>query len=109
MKSLYGQYIEEREGRKIFEVDHGFLTYFLSDTECYIADIFVVPERRKSGLAYKMCLEVARLAKEQDCLRIVGSIDPRALTATESMKALFAMGMELLEIRDNLIYLVKEL
>lgn len=109
MKSLYAQYIEEREDLAIIERKEGFATYKIDGESCYIADIFVTIESRKAGVALEMCEEIVKIAKTLNCKYILGSVDPRARGATESIKAILAMGMRLSEVRGQLIFLAKEI
>ena len=109
MKSLYAQYVEEREELAIIERKEGFATYKIDGDYCYIADIFVTVEFRRVGVAFEMCEEIAKIAKDSGCKYLLGSVDPRARGATEAIRAIMAMGMRLNEIRGNLIMLIKEI
>lgn len=105
--SLYGDYIREREGFEIVESEHGFATYLISGEECYIRDIYVTPEGRKSGLASQMADEISVIAKEKGCTYLLGTVSPVAKGATTSMKVLLAYGFEVFKSDSNMIYLVK--
>ena len=52
MKSLYGQYIQEKEGAHIIEDEKGFMVYKYQPTErlVHIPEIFVLPEFRNNGI-----------------------------------------------------------
>lgn len=109
MSSLFSRYIQEREGKNIIEKEHGFLTYFfVSDTVCYVEDIFVVKEQRRSGLATELGKELEAIAKEAGIKKILGSVDLKAKTKTESMKFLLDYGFELKDNTGSLIYLIKD-
>lgn len=109
MKSLYGQYISEREGFEIIENEHGFATYQVDKTRCYIRDIYVSRETRQMNLASQMADEVAIKAKSLGCTHLVGSVCPQAKCSTASLKVLLAYGFKLESARDNLIIFTKEL
>lgn len=112
MTSHYGQYIAEREGRDIIEDEFGFATYIMNadDGECYIVDIYVVPEMRKAGIASKYADTIAEIARLNGCDVLSGSVDPTCENATDSLKVLLGYGMNLVFIgRDGLIYFKKDL
>lgn len=108
MSSNYAKYIEEREGKYIYEDERGFATYVFNDGgECYIMDIFVQKEYRKDGIATFYGKEIEKIAKEKDCRYLVGSVSPTANGSTESMKFMIAYGFELDSCINNLIFLRK--
>lgn len=108
--SLYAQYVEEREGASVYESERGFLVYQILGPEVYVKDLYVRPDFRNSGEAADMANQVAALAKAQGCLRMSGSVCPRAKGATDSLKVLLAYGMKLHSIgTDGLIYFVKDI
>lgn len=109
--SLYGQYIQERENKGIVESEHGFATYklFPDLQECYIEDIYVVPEQRKSDLATDMADEISNVAKSKGYKFLTGSVVPSNNNSTASLKVLLAYGFKLLRSETNLIYFIKEL
>lgn len=107
--SLYGDYIKERAGKGIIESEHGFCTYILANTECYIEDLYVVPEQRNSKVASEMADKVADIAKEAGCEWLTGSVCPSAQGSTASLRVLLAYGMELLRSEQNMIYFAKRI
>lgn len=107
--SLYGDYILERENQGIVESEYGFATYQVSGHECYIKDIYVIPEMRTSGLASKMADKIAGLAKEKGCTYLSGSVCPSTNNSTSSLKVLLAYGFKLAKSDVNMIWLIKEL
>lgn len=108
--SLYAEYIKEREGREIVETADGFATYtWLGEDSCYIVDIYVRPEARKSGVASSLADQVAVLAKEVGCKRLLGSVDPSLPSAGASFMVLLAYGMRPIGIERNLVFFEKEI
>jgi len=67
--SHYGDYMEELIGRGIVENESGFATYEFVDgyLGCYITDIYVIPEKRKSDIGFKFVEEINEIAKEKEC------------------------------------------
>lgn len=108
--SLYGQYIQERTDRQIIETDYGFATYaFTDDKTVYIEDIYIIPEHRSSGLASAIADEIAVIAKQKGCSRMMGSVVPSAKNSTDSVKVLIAYGMKLQSSSNNFIIFDKDL
>ena len=108
--SLYGEYILEREGTQIVERgEDGFATWRVQGDECYIIDIYVKPHLRKTGLAASMADEIADRARALECKYLIGTVNPNTQGATASLKVLLAYGMELAQIKDNLIWFYQKL
>lgn len=110
MESLYAQYISERLGDHVLEVENGFATYrYISDKSVYIVDIYVKPSCRKSGLAAEMADEIVRMAKVRGCAELLGSVVPSTANSTTSMKVLLGYGMSLQNSSNDFIVFRKEI
>ncbi len=111
MSSLYAQYIKEREGKHIFEQEFGYATYSFHDEICYIEDIYVAPEKRKSTYASKLADGITIAAKEKGCTVLMGSVCVGTEGDDTSIKVLHGYGMKLSHIdgNDNMIYFKKEI
>ena len=109
MESNYALYITEREGKSIIEDEKGFATYNINGDNCYIVDIFVRKEYRKENIASKYADEITKIAKENGCTYLTGSVCPTAHGANTSMKVLLAYGFKLESSINNFIYFRKEI
>lgn len=109
MLSLYGQYILEREGKSILENEHGFFTYKIYDEECFIEDIFIKKESRRTGVATEMANMMADMARQAGCKFLTGTCVPSTFGASESMKAMFSYGFKIHSAKEDKIILIKEL
>lgn len=110
MASLYAQYIKERDDKDIVEYDNGFATYKIYDNgECYLEDIYVTPDQRKTGLAVKLTDEVVQIAKEKNCKLLVGSVCVDDKNATKNMKIFLTYGMQIYKNMGTLIFLKKDI
>jgi predicted GNAT family acetyltransferase len=110
MTSLYGQYIKEREGFDIVETEYGFATYTSVDEQTiYLRDIFIVAEKRRSGLATELSTKVAEIAKELGKNKILGSICIDAKGVTTSMAALLGDKFKFSHANGNMLYFVKDI
>ena len=107
--SLYGDYIQEREGKHIVENEHGFATYTLipEAKECYIMDVYVSPEKRKSGLAKQMVDEIQGIAKKQDYKYLTTTASPSTKNSTTSLNVILSCGFKLLRSEHDLIWFIK--
>jgi predicted GNAT superfamily acetyltransferase len=107
MSSLYAQYLKDREEYEIVENEFGFATYKVFENEVYIRDIYVVPEKRKVGMAKTMADQVCFYAKQKGAQKLIGSVDITASGATDSLKVLLAYGMSIQSLNGSMIYLFK--
>lgn len=107
--SLYGKYIKERAGKEIIEDDRGFATYYYLNDGVYIENIYVLEDYRKTGVASNYANQIASIAKEKGCVKMFGSVSPKANGSTDSLKVLLAYGFKLDSSVDNFIALVKEI
>lgn len=105
--SLYARYVKEREGFSIIEHPHGFATYKITGDACYIRDIYVVPERRHDKLASHLADEVALLARQQQCTKLVGTVSTSAYGHEASLRVLLAYGFDLSECHEGYLVLTK--
>jgi GNAT superfamily N-acetyltransferase len=107
--SLYADYLNELGVRKIHENDQGFITYRITGEECYIIDIYIIPEARKAGVASGLADYVAELAKATKCTYLLGSVDLASKKRTESLKVLLAYGFKLAKCDEHSLFLTKDL
>lgn len=111
MRSLYAQYLNEREGKQIVEDERGFAVYsFLPElNSVYIEDIFVLPEFRNQNIASEYADNIAAEAKSKGFLTLIGTVRPSANGATTSLKVLLAYGFEVSSSEHDAIYFRKTL
>jgi GNAT superfamily N-acetyltransferase len=75
----------------------------------YIIDIYVVPDFRKAGIASLLADQIADEAKAKGCTEMIGTVNPSCKGAKDSLKVLFAYGMDLQSCHDNVIICKKDL
>lgn len=108
--SLYGQYIKERAGRGILETKDGFATFdYISDETVYIVDVYVVPRKRKSGVAFKLADIIVEQAVKDGYKYLLGSVDTTARGADISCKFLEAYGMKVFKVAEPMIFYSKKI
>ena len=108
--SLYGEYLKERLGDFIVEMEHGFGSYRFPNFETvYIVDIYVQPEFRKHGIARDIADMITECALAKGCTKMIGSVVPSTKGSTESVKTLLAYGMTLDSCGVDFILFKKEI
>jgi GNAT superfamily N-acetyltransferase len=109
MSSLYAQYIKEREDFEIIETDKGFATYKIFGEECYLRDIYVSPENRRSHVGLHFLEGIEEKAREAGCKYIAGTVSQISNGKTDSLIAILKAGFKLHSSTNEKIVLVKEL
>lgn len=108
--SHFAKYKKEREGKEVLETEHGFAVWYQLNPEVvYLEDIYVDLYHRQEGLASKMADEVAKIAKEKGCTKMLGSVNAQAHGADTSIRVLHAYGMKLHSVDGQMIYFIKEI
>jgi GNAT superfamily N-acetyltransferase len=108
-KSLYSQYILEREGKAMIEDHRGFATYRAIDRGMYIEDVFVQKDFRKSGVGREMINRIAEIAKTEGHTLLLVSVVPSANNSTDSILSAIACGFRLDSSSSNFVVLTREL
>ena len=107
-KSLWARYEEEvlGEQRKYIEHDWGFIAYeFLADSVLHVVHIYVVPERRKEGLALQLVREAEQIGKEAGMKWTLGHIELGRVTTQNSFKAHLAAGFVPCHTEPGMVFL----
>jgi len=110
LKSHYANYLEETIGRKIIEDADGFMTYEILDDHIYIADAYIVPEKRGKYKIKEYISNMIQIAKENNINKLLTSVALEIAQADENLKIYLYVGFKLKMINrdNNLIYLEKE-
>ncbi len=107
---MFEDYATERGfGPRIFSTEDGFATYHLSEDECYIEDIYVIPEKRKSKVASRMADEICKIAKNNKIHHLYGSVSKLANSVDSSRKTLVAYGFTMIDEDDEMEWYFKEI
>lgn len=107
--SLYAKYIKELKNYDIVEDEFGFASYGFEEDCCYIEDIYVVPEKRKDGIASKYADRVAEIAKGLGYKYLIGSVVPSLPNSHYRQEVLLRYGFKLHASKENIVYYIKEL
>jgi len=112
MRSMYALYFEEYENMYTVEDEKGFATYKYDKkcNGCYIVNIFVKKEYRKTGHFMILADKVVAIAKEKGYNKLIGSVDPESNNPERSRKVLLKYGMEKLNVSgEDFEWYVKEI
>jgi ribosomal protein S18 acetylase RimI-like enzyme len=106
--SLYGLYIQEREGFGIVENETSFATYRIHGQECYIRDIFVHPDHRHAKAATTLANQINEIAKQAGCKFLTGSVSPNDPNADKNIKVLHGYGFRFAKATPDLLWFITE-
>lgn len=109
MSSLYAKYLKEREGFSIIEDEKGFATYLITGEECYVRDAYVLPQFRDEHVASGYTDQIAKIAKDQGCKFLTGTVYTKANGASKSLMAIMKYGFSIHASDQQKIILIKEL
>lgn len=107
--SLYAEYLHEKTDVKMLESPNAFATYVFTDRGCWIKDIYVKPEFRKTSVASDLANMISEIAKSKGIKTLLGSVIPSNKNSTDSLKVLLAYGMTLESCGNDFILFKKEL
>ena len=101
--NMFANYLKERLNKKVVvEPGKGFAVYlFNEDNDCYIEEIYVEPEFRKSKVASDMANKIEFIARDHGSKMLLGSVAPSANNSTISLQVLLGYGFKLLSSQDN--------
>lgn len=106
---MLAQYIREREGFESIITDEGFASYKITGDECYIKDIFTMPDYRGEKVASDIADQITEIAKRYGCTHLLGSVSTTVENPTASTKVLLAYGFKVFSAVQGGIFFRKEL
>lgn len=107
--SLFSDYHKELGIKQVIESEHGFILYSILGNDCYIEDVYVVPEQRKSRVCWEMADKVVEEAKSKGCKLLIGTVIPTANNSTTSLKMLLSYGFKPRGQNNQAIIFTKEI
>lgn len=106
---FYAQYILERQGFESFWREHGFISYKVTGTECFLADMFVEAGARKTGKGRKLLEELIGIARYRGCNVITANIYLFDPNANNTLLAAMACGFRVEKCGNNVLLIAMEL
>lgn len=107
--TLYFKYIQERDQAEIIENDFGFVTFKIVNKECFILNMYVLPEYRRSGNFSCMIKLLGEKALQEGCEFISGNIQMYDSGKNKTLSAALSVGFEIVASDINTICIIKKL
>lgn len=107
--TLFAQYIKERLNQEVIENESGFIIYNINGKSCFLAEMYIKPDSRKSGLFIELLNELKELAVENDCEHITATIHQYDKGATNSLSSAFKYGFKIHQAHNNIITIILNL
>lgn len=107
--SLYAAYVKERQGLLCLWESYGFIAYKIVEHECFLSDMFIRKEDRKSGKCRELLGSLEEIAKRAECKIITANIHLWDVNANKTLAAAQACGFEVKGANNGVILIVKEL
>lgn len=105
----WSQYFKEREGYDCFESEAGIASYKVINQDCYLRDIYILPQFRRGHEGTHIANEIAKIAREKGCKFLTGSVVPSLNGSTASISALLAYGFKIRSSHEDFIMFEKEI
>jgi hypothetical protein len=108
-KTLYGPYIAERANGRILESEDGFIVYRFDGRDCYIIEMYVRPDRRKSGKGRQLIERLEEIAIQIGAERVTAGIYIEDQRSKETLIASLISGFKVLSANAGILFIAKEL
>jgi hypothetical protein len=108
-ESLYGKYIAEREQKQILEMDSGFISYKIMGPECFMADMYIVPEKRSGWCFRDLMKEIERTALSQGCKVLTANIDLRDQGKDHTLASALRIGFKVISANGDVLLIAKKI
>lgn len=107
----YARYIKEREGAEYYETPEGFVSYVVSGSECFIANLYIAPEHRGLKASSRLINWLANSTQNsiQKITVLSGTIDLRAAGASHTLACALTLGFQVTSAHNNILVIAKNL
>lgn len=106
---MYFDYIKEREGLDFIIKDYGFCSYSIKDQECFLMDVYIKPEFRKTHKGSTLLNELCSIARDSKCTYLTARNYPKSFGSSESLLAALKYGFKVITTNNEFILIAKEL
>ena len=103
----YAAYIKERENKEIIFNELGFLTYKITEKECFLADMFIQKESRGSHAVSWFISQLEAKAKQAGCDQITATIDLRDQGANRTLRASQKLDFKIIHANGDVLLISK--
>lgn len=105
---MYAAYLEELGAKHLYRNDKGFVIYSFIDGNCYLEEIYILPEFRGKKEFANLSDSIMTIAKQKGCKKLLGSVVPTINNSTRSLGMLLSYGAKLVSASNNFIVFEKE-
>jgi hypothetical protein len=99
---LYERHLFESNGTLIIrDGDNGFASYKITGDECFLHEIYVVPDKRQNGIAGRLIAAMKSIARSANCKMLTANIFLEHLNSNETTKAALAVGFRIVAVRPG--------
>lgn len=103
----YKSYLKERQKALILDKPEGFVIYKVNGEECFIIEMFLKKEHRKSDALFELFSDL--LVLNSSCKIISGNIHLSDAGCNRTLNAAFKLGFKVAQANNNCLLIVKEL
>lgn len=107
--SLYANYARERLRNEFVVEPWGFIQYAINLPLCWINEIYVEPEFRRSKKASELADRVAQIALNAGCDTLAAQVWTEALNASDSAQTILRYGFKITSATNGVILFEKKL
>lgn len=109
LDSLYERYVYERLGQAVLRKEFGFITYKITNKECFIVDMYIDFNLRKTGLGKQLLEDLVSIAKSKGCDVVTSNIHLFDKGANNTLKAAMSCGFRVENSGAGVLLIAKEL
>lgn len=102
------EYRVETHGHEVVEDDNGFVLFDVNTDELYIADMYVVPEARGTGVARAYLDTLEEEAKDNACRFLTCTVDMQNRVKEKSIAVILGLGFRLVDSNPQRLLFYRE-
>lgn len=106
VNNLFADYLKERLGQEIIENEHGFIIYKINGNECFLAEMYIKPESRRSGHGKSLLTELKVIGLDAGCEYITATIHQVDKNAHFTMAGAISCGFKIHNAHNNVITII---
>lgn len=106
---LFKSYIKEREGLSVLETEFGFVTYKFIGKECFLKDMCVSAEHRKSSKARELIEMLSEIACGAGCEFISANVFVADHGSSNTLLAALKIGFKVVRAENGALLIIKDL
>lgn len=105
---MYKAYFEEM-GSEVIETPYGWANYIFDEDSCYIENMYITPEYRRTKKGSELADKIAAIAKERGSKYLLTTTNTKKPSVERSIQAIIGYGFKFLRSSESAIFYYKEL